>query len=105
MKKQIRLNALDMNCVGGTPGRWLHPEDQTGRYNTLDYWTELAKLLERGLFDSLFIADIFGVDDAYGVNADEAFRNAVELPVNDPFWWRQLHLELRAEGAVALAPR
>ena len=74
-----------MNCVGGTPGLWLHPEDQTGRYNTLDYWTELAKLLERGFFDSLFIADIFGIYDVYGGNADAAFRNAVEFPVNDPF--------------------
>jgi alkanesulfonate monooxygenase SsuD/methylene tetrahydromethanopterin reductase-like flavin-dependent oxidoreductase (luciferase family) len=52
------------------PGLWLHPEDQTGRYNTLDYWMELAKLLERGLFDSLFIADIFGVYDVYGGNAE-----------------------------------
>ena len=85
MKKQMRLNALDMNCVGGTPGLWLHPEDQTLRYNTLDYWTDLARLLERGMFDSLFIADIFGVYDVYGGNADAAFRNAVEFPVNDPF--------------------
>lgn len=85
MKKQIRLNALDMNCVGCCPGLWLHPEDQTTRYNTLDYWTELAQLLERGLFDSLFIADIFGIYDVYGGNADAAFRNAVEFPVNDPF--------------------
>ncbi len=83
--KQMRLNALDMNCVGGTPGLWLHPEDKTLGYNTLDYWTDLAKLLERGLFDSLFIADIFGVYDVYGGNADAAFRNAVEFPVNDPF--------------------
>ena len=85
MKKQIRLNALDMNCVGGCPGLWLHPRDKTLGYNTLAYWTELAQLLERGLFDSLFIADIFGVYDVYGGNADAAFRNAVEFPVNDPF--------------------
>lgn len=85
MKKQIRLNAVDMNCMGGTPGLWLHPEDQTHRYNTLDYWTDLAKLLERGLFDALFIADIFGVYNIYGGSAAAAFRNAVECPVNDPW--------------------
>ena len=85
MKKQMRLNALDMNCVGCCPGLWLHPEDQTTRYNTLEYWTEIAQLLERGLFDALFIADIFGIYDVYGGNADAAFRNAVEFPVNDPF--------------------
>jgi len=85
MKKQMVLNALDMNCVGGCPGLWLHPEDQTLGYNTLEYWMDLARLLERGLFDSLFIADIFGVYDIYGGNADAAFRNAVEFPVNDPW--------------------
>ncbi|HKX27492.1 MAG TPA: LLM class flavin-dependent oxidoreductase [Blastocatellia bacterium] len=84
MKKQMRLNALDMNCVGCCPGLWLHPEDQTLRYNTLEYWTEVAQVLERGLFDSLFIADIYGIYDVYGGNADAAFRNAVEFPVNDP---------------------
>jgi FMN-dependent oxidoreductase (nitrilotriacetate monooxygenase family) len=85
VQKQIRLNALDMNCVGGCPGLWLYPEDETLRYNTLEYWIELATLLERGFFDSLFIADIFGIYDVYGGNADAAFRNAVEFPVNDPW--------------------
>ncbi len=85
MKKQIRLNALDMNCMGCTPGIWTHPRDETGGYNTLRYWTELAKVLERGKFDSIFIADILGVYDVYGGNADAAFTHAVEFPVNDPF--------------------
>jgi alkanesulfonate monooxygenase len=110
MKKQIRLNALDMNCVGGTPGLWLYPEDQTVRYNTLEYWTELAQLLERGLFDSLFIADIFGVYDVYGGTADAAFRNAVEFPVNDPFLVAPAmamvtkHLGFGITGAVSYEP-
>lgn len=85
MKKQIRLNALDMNCMGCTPGIWTHPRDETGGYNTLRYWTELAKVLERGKFDSIFIADILGVYDVYGGDAKAAFTHAVEFPVNDPF--------------------
>ena len=45
MPKQIRLNAFDMNCVGHqSPGLWTHPRDRSDRYNTLDYWVELAKL-------------------------------------------------------------
>jgi alkanesulfonate monooxygenase len=84
MKKQMLMNALDMNCVGCCPGLWLHPKDQTMRYHTLEYWTDMARLLERGLFDALFIADIYGIYDVYGGNADAAFRNAVEFPVNDP---------------------
>lgn len=85
MKKQIRLNALDMNCMGCTPGLWTHPRDQTGGYNTLGYWTHLAGVLERGLFESIFIADILGVYDVYDGSAAAAFRNAVEFPVCDPF--------------------
>lgn len=85
MKKQIRLNAVDMCCMGLATGIWAHPRDRTGGYNTLEYWTDLARLLERGKFDSLFIADILGVYDVYGGNANSAFKNAVEFPVGDPF--------------------
>jgi len=82
--KQIRLNALDMNCMGCTPGIWTHPDDQTSGYLTLDYWIEMAKLLEHGCFDSIFIADVLGMYDVYGGNSDAAFVHAVEFPVNDP---------------------
>ncbi|MCB1231750.1 MAG: LLM class flavin-dependent oxidoreductase [Verrucomicrobiae bacterium] len=82
--KQIRLNALDMYCMGCTPGIWTHPADETHRKLTLGYWTDMAQTLERGLFESIFIADIFGVYDVYGGNADAAFRHAVEFPVYDP---------------------
>src|ERR1700724_2049367 len=59
MPKQIRLNAFDMNCVvHQSPGLWTHPRDRADHYNTLDYWVELAKLLERGKFDALFLADV-----------------------------------------------
>lgn len=69
-KKEIRLNLLEMNCVGTCPGMWSHPGDETVHYTSLDYWMDLARLLERGLFDSLFIADILGVYDVYGGHVD-----------------------------------
>src|SRR5438874_336645 len=85
MPKQIRLNAFDMNCVGHqSPGLWTHPRDRADRYNTLDYWVELAKLLERGKFDALFLADVLGVYDVFRGSPDAAIANAVQVPVNDP---------------------
>src|SRR3984893_6633505 len=85
MPKQIRLNAFDMNCVGHqSPGLWTHPRDRSDRYNTLDYWVELAKLLERGKFDALFLADVLGVYDVYRGSPHAAIANAVQVPVNDP---------------------
>src|SRR5260370_3748651 len=85
MPKQIRVSAFEMNCVGHqSPGLWTHPRDRSDRYNTLDYWVELAKLLERGKFDALFLADVLGVYDVYRGSPHGAIANAVQVPVNDP---------------------
>ncbi len=85
MPREILLNAFDMNCVGHIQqGLWTHPRDQATRYLDLAYWTELAKTLEDGLFDGLFLADVIGVYDVFGGNADAALRGAVQVPVNDP---------------------
>ena len=85
MPRPVRLNAFDMNCVGHqAPGLWRHPQDRSWDYKDLDYWTDLAKLLERGRFDGLFIADVLGVYDVYGGSRDTALREATQVPVNDP---------------------
>ena len=34
-------------------------------YTDLDHWVSLARTLERGLFDGLFLADILGVYDVF----------------------------------------
>lgn len=85
MTKQIRLNAFAMNTVGHlSPGLWRHPRDQATRYTDIHYWIELAKTLERGCIDGLFIADVLGVYDVYGASADAALSSAAQVPVNDP---------------------
>ena len=82
---EIRLNAFTMNCVGHqSPGLWTHPRDRTAEYTTLGYWTDLARLLEQGLFDGVFLADVLGVYDVYGGTADAALRRATQVPANDP---------------------
>ncbi|MEM5298707.1 LLM class flavin-dependent oxidoreductase [Burkholderia sp. JPY481] len=84
-KKQILLNAFNMNCVGHiNHGLWTHPRDRSADYRTLPYWTDLARTLERGLFDGLFLADIVGVYDVYQHNVDVTLRESIQLPVNDP---------------------
>jgi long-chain alkane monooxygenase len=85
MLREIRLNAFDMNCVGHIQhGLWTHPRDQSSRFNELQYWIDYARKLESGLFDGIFLADVLGVYDVYGGNADGALRSAVQVPVNDP---------------------
>jgi FMN-dependent oxidoreductase (nitrilotriacetate monooxygenase family) len=83
--KQIRLNAFDMNCiVHQSPGLWTHPRDRADTYNTLQYWIDLARILERGKFDALFLADVLGIYDVYRGSPDAALEGAVQVPVNDP---------------------
>lgn len=84
-KKKILLNAFNMNCIGHiNHGFWTHPRDTSTQYKTLEYWTDLAQLLERGLFDGLFIADIVGVYDVYQNSVDVTLKESIQLPVNDP---------------------
>ena len=85
MSKEIRFNAFAMNCVGHmAPGLWRHPRDQSERYIDLGYWTGLARLLERGKFDGLFLADVLGPYDVYHGRPDAAIHNGIQIPVNDP---------------------
>jgi len=85
LKPEIRLNAFAMNCVAHqSPGLWRHPRDRSSDYHLLSYWTNLAKTLERGRFDGLFLADVLGIYDVFGASPDAALRNAAQVPVNDP---------------------
>lgn len=84
-KREIRLNAFNMNAIGHqSPGLWRHPRDRSTDFNRLGYWTDLARTLEAGLFDGLFLADVLGIYDVYGGSPDAALRNATQVPSNDP---------------------
>ena len=85
MRREIRFNAFDMACVGHIQqGMWTHPRDRSADYLSLEYWMGLARLLEEGLFDGLFLADVLGIYDVHGGNGDAAIRNAVQVPLLDP---------------------
>jgi len=85
MSKRIYFNAFHMNCVvHQSPGLWVHPDDQMHRYTDLDTWVHLAKLLEQGKFDALFLADVVGVYDVYRGSRETAVTQAAQIPVNDP---------------------
>ena len=86
MAKEMRLCAFDMNCVAHqSQGLWRHPRDRSADFNRMDYWQNLAKTLERGFFDGLFLADVTGVYDVYGGSPETALRAATQVPTNDPF--------------------
>ncbi|GGF58633.1 monooxygenase [Azorhizobium oxalatiphilum] len=84
-QKQLRFNAFNMTAPSHNwAGLWSHPRDTAADYNTLDFWVDLARTAERGLMDGIFLADVFGVYDVFGGNADTAIRTGAQLPNTDP---------------------
>jgi alkanesulfonate monooxygenase len=74
-----------MNTVAHqSHGMWTHPRDRSRHYNQIGYWLDLARTLERGRFDGLFLADVLGVYDVYQGSPDAALRNGMQIPVGDP---------------------
>ncbi|MGJ4859370.1 NtaA/DmoA family FMN-dependent monooxygenase [Labrys sp. La1] len=81
----IILNGFTMNSVSHVNyGLWQHPEDETYRYTDLDYWIELARILDEGRFDNLFIADALGLLDVHGGSAEASLRTGTQSPLGDP---------------------
>jgi hypothetical protein len=100
--KVILINAFDMSTIGHlSPGQWkvsmpIHsafttttnqlqnPSDKSTTKRKLDYWIDLAKLLEKGDINALFLADTYGGYDTYEQSLDECIRRAAQWPVTDP---------------------
>jgi FMN-dependent oxidoreductase (nitrilotriacetate monooxygenase family) len=85
MAKEMILNAFETNAPGFMPpGQWTNPDDESFNYLTLEHWAKLARLLERGCFDGIFLADVLGMLDIYGGNADATLKAGAWTPSNDP---------------------
>ena len=77
---QIKL-ALLMQCAAGLhPGSWMHKGAVPGAANSIEYYTAMAQLAERGLFDLFFIADTPAArtDDLQAWSRYPLFMNAFE---------------------------
>lgn len=83
--KRWILYAFEMACSGHqSPGLFTHPNDKSHLHNKLTYWTDLAKLLERGKFDGIFQADVLGIYDKYGGSPRAALSSGAQVPLIDP---------------------
>ncbi|EXJ77954.1 hypothetical protein A1O3_09113 [Capronia epimyces CBS 606.96] len=86
--KQWIFNAFTMNTPGHlAAGLWRHPRNRSAHHNDIEYWTDLAKILEAGKFHGLFIADVLGQYDVYKGpgNLEPGLAGAAQFPVSDPF--------------------
>ncbi|MFG1301442.1 LLM class flavin-dependent oxidoreductase [Xanthobacter sp. V3C-3] len=83
--RELRLNTFQMAAPSHNwSGLWRHPRDTQATYNTLSYWTDLARTAERGLLDGIFIADVFGLYDVFGGSGDTALASGAQAPSADP---------------------
>ena len=85
MKKEISFNAFEMNCISHlSPGLWRYPNDKALCYKDMEYWQNIARIAQEGLFDAVFIADVLGIYEQYRGNDISALKTALQVPVNDP---------------------
>jgi FMN-dependent oxidoreductase (nitrilotriacetate monooxygenase family) len=88
-RKQLILNAFVMNAPGHlAPGLWRHPGNRTTEYTDLNYWIDLAKLLDGAGFHAMFVADVLGGYDVYKgpANLSPAIASGAQFPINDPLY-------------------
>jgi len=85
MKKTLSLTAFVMNTASHiVHGTWRDPRGEQRDFNDLNVWTSLAKELEEGGFDTLFLADVIGLYGDYEGSRDFHVRNGLQIPSNDP---------------------
>jgi FMN-dependent oxidoreductase (nitrilotriacetate monooxygenase family) len=74
-----------MNCVSHIHhGQWVRDDTRQTEYTTLAPWIELVRILERGKFDALFLADVVGTYQTYRGGRETAVNEGLQIPVNDP---------------------
>jgi FMN-dependent oxidoreductase (nitrilotriacetate monooxygenase family) len=85
VSRRLLFNLFQMNCPSHmTHGTWRHPASRASSYNDLKYWTELAQLCERGMFDAMFFADVAGIYEPWKGSDDFWIENAIQIPISDP---------------------
>ncbi|GAA2411100.1 LLM class flavin-dependent oxidoreductase [Actinomadura vinacea] len=60
--RALHLNAF-IQGVGHHEAAWRHPETDPGRLTDVRYFQEVARVAERGLFDSVFFADALSLTE------------------------------------------
>jgi long-chain alkane monooxygenase len=85
LKKAHFVGFVQHGVNSHATGIWRHPKDQVGwNYAGTEYWQHMARTMERGLFDALFIADELAPYNAHGNSSDPVVKFAVQCPTHEP---------------------
>ena len=85
-KKNAHLLGFVQHGVNShATGMWRHPQDKVGwDWTRPPYWQHMARTMERGMFDAMFIADELAPYNNYRGSSDDTVRFAVQCPVHEP---------------------
>jgi len=80
------FSAILLNSIAPIPdGMWRHPRAAAGYdFATPEYWEDLARTLERGGFDAVFLADLLHPHEVYGGSHEATLRLGAQCPIHDP---------------------
>ncbi|MCR5976955.1 NtaA/DmoA family FMN-dependent monooxygenase [Gordonia jinghuaiqii] len=86
MSKNIHLLGFIQNGVNShATGMWRHPRDKVNwKFTDPEYWEHMARVMERGLFDGVFIADELAPYNTYQDSSDATVKYAVQCPTHEP---------------------
>ena len=85
MSRPLHFNAFLMNTASHIQhGQWRHPDARQSEFNDVTMWIELAGILEEGLFDAMFFADVTGLYGPGDGNYTDNVHEGLQIPSNDP---------------------
>ncbi|WP_181704832.1 LLM class flavin-dependent oxidoreductase [Chthonobacter rhizosphaerae] len=84
-KKAHLLGFIQHGVNSHATGMWRHPKDKVGwNFARPAYWEHMARTMERGFFDAMFIADELAPYNTHANSSDETVRWAVQCPTHEP---------------------
>jgi long-chain alkane monooxygenase len=84
-KKAHLLGFVQNGVMNHASTMWAHPQDKIGySFTSPEYWRDLGRLMERGLFDAMFIADELAPYTTFEGSSDAVVKFAAQCPVHDP---------------------
>ena len=84
-KKAHFLGFVQHGVNSHATGMWRHPKDKINwDWTRPPYWQHLARTMERGLFDAMFIADELAPYNNYESSSDATVKYAVQCPMHEP---------------------
>ncbi|VGO08250.1 Coenzyme F420-dependent N5,N10-methylene tetrahydromethanopterin reductase and related flavin-dependent oxidoreductases [plant metagenome] len=84
-KKAHLLGFIQHGVNSHATGMWRHPRDKVNHdFSQPAYWRHMARTMERGRFDAIFIADELAPYTTYKGNSDAIVKYAVQCPTHEP---------------------